>query len=70
MNNDNLLFFMFFMIILINGIYMYKSVDLKKNDSRIEYAAFIYSILMMVLSSFGLLTSVVSFILVFLFRER
>lgn len=59
MNKENLLFFQFYLIILIMAICIFKSVDLKSNNSSVEYAAYIYSIVMIVLSSFGILMSII-----------
>ena len=65
MNRENLLLLQFCLVVLIMGILIFKSVNLKINDSSIEYAALIYAAVIMILGSVGSLLSVILIILDF-----
>lgn len=63
MNERNLLFLGYFVTVFILAFIMYRTVDLKSDHKRLENAAFIYSVSMMVLSVIGFVVTVISMLL-------
>lgn len=63
MNVQNLEMFQFCLIVFILGFLLFRSCDLKRDDSTIEKAAFVYSIFNMVLGFIGIIASIVLFVL-------
>lgn len=63
MNNQNFEMFQFCLLALVIGFVLFRSCDLKSDDSTIEKAMFVYSIFNMVLGFIGIIASIVLFVL-------
>lgn len=63
MNVKNLDMLQFCLIVFIIGFILFRSCDLKRDDSTIEKAVFVYSIFNMVLGFIGIIASIVLFML-------
>lgn len=63
MNYYNVLLLGIFLTVFILSYFIYFTVDLKSSDKLSEYAAFIYSVVMMVLSAIGFVLTGISIFL-------